>query len=164
MRIKQVVAALSLVMVAATAAHAAGAKPTVGVIEFKNESGAGWWSGGVGWELSGMLSALIGAGMGFVFLGLTAASILLADRVTGSDLLSPAYFGIVIGSWMLKFIVFLVLIFTLRDVDFIEPTVLFVCLVAAVIGGLVTDIIAVTRSRVPYVDVTLPSKDEIPDL
>jgi|JI8StandDraft_2_1071088.scaffolds.fasta_scaffold31360_4 hypothetical protein len=115
-------------------------------------------------ELSGMLSALIGAGMGFVFLGLTAASILLADRVTGSDLLSPAYFGIVIGSWMLKFIVFLVLIFTLRDVDFIEPTVLFVCLVAAVIGGLVTDIIAVTRSRVPYVDVTLPSKDEIPDL
>jgi len=43
--------------------------------------------------------------------------------------------------------------------------VLFVCLVTAVIGGLVTDIIAVTRSRVPYVsDVRLPSKDEIPDL
>lgn len=115
-------------------------------------------------ELPGMLSALIGAGMGFVFLALTAASILLADRVTGSDLLSPAYFGIVIGSWILKFIVFLVLVFTLRDLDFIEPGVLFACLVAAVIGGLVTDIVAVTRSRVPYVDVTLPSKDEIPDL
>lgn len=115
-------------------------------------------------ELPGMLSALIGAGMGFVFLALTAASILLADRVTGSDLLSPAYFGIVIGSWILKFIVFLVLIFTLRDAEFVEPVVLFVCLVAAVLGGLVTDIVAVTRSRVPYVDVTLPSKDEIPDL
>lgn len=31
-------------------------KPVVGVAEFKNESGAGWWRGGVGWELSGMLS------------------------------------------------------------------------------------------------------------
>ncbi|WP_439563695.1 hypothetical protein [Microcella sp.] len=116
-------------------------------------------------ELPGMLSALIGAGMGFVFLGLTAASILLADRVTGSDLLSPAYFGIVIGAWILKFVVFLALVFTLRDAAFVEPVVLFVCLVAAVIGGLVTDIIAVTRSRVPYVsDVRLPGKDEIPDL
>lgn len=116
-------------------------------------------------ELPGMLSALIGAGMGFVFLGLTAASILLADRVTGSDLLSPAYFGIVIGAWIIKFIVFLVLVFSLRDASFVEPTVLFFTLVAAVLGGLVTDIVAVTRSRVPYVsDVRLPSKDEIPDL
>ena len=31
-------------------------KPVIGVAEFKNESGAGWWRGGVGWELSGMLS------------------------------------------------------------------------------------------------------------
>ena len=103
--------------------------------------------------------------MGFVFLGLTAASILLADRVTGSDLLSPAYFGIVIGSWIVKFVVFLVLVFSLRDAPFVEPTVLFITLVAAVVGGLVTDMVAVTRSRVPYVsDVRLPSKDEIPDL
>ena len=35
---------------------AAADKPVVGVVEFKNESGAGWWSGGVGWELAGMLS------------------------------------------------------------------------------------------------------------
>ncbi len=116
-------------------------------------------------ELEGMLSALIGAGMGFVFLGLTAASILLADRVTGSDLLSPAYFGIVIGAWIVKFVLFLVLVFSLRDAAFIEPTVLFFTLVAAVLGGLITDIIAVTGSRVPYVsDVRLPGKDEIPDL
>jgi curli biogenesis system outer membrane secretion channel CsgG len=37
-------------------ASAAGVKPAVGVAEFKNESGAAWWRGGVGWELSGMLS------------------------------------------------------------------------------------------------------------
>ncbi|HOX71600.1 CsgG/HfaB family protein [Dokdonella sp.] len=37
-------------------ALAQGGKPAVGVAEFKNESGAAWWRGGVGWELSGMLS------------------------------------------------------------------------------------------------------------
>lgn len=39
-------------------------RPVLGVAEFKNESGAGWWGGGVGWDLSGMLSnelASIGA-------------------------------------------------------------------------------------------------------
>jgi curli biogenesis system outer membrane secretion channel CsgG len=33
-----------------------GAKPVIAVAEFMNESGAAWWRGGVGWELSGMLS------------------------------------------------------------------------------------------------------------
>lgn len=41
--------------VSATALAQSG-KPSVGVAEFKNESGAAWWRGGVGWELSGMLS------------------------------------------------------------------------------------------------------------
>ena len=41
---------------ASDALAARGQKPVVAVAEFKNESGAAWWSGGVGWELSGMLS------------------------------------------------------------------------------------------------------------
>jgi len=32
------------------------AKPVLGVAEFTNETAAGWWGGGIGWELSGMLS------------------------------------------------------------------------------------------------------------
>jgi curli biogenesis system outer membrane secretion channel CsgG len=51
---------LALAMVAtgfAQGALAAGdGRPTVGVAEFTNQSGAAWWRGGVGWELSGMLS------------------------------------------------------------------------------------------------------------
>ena len=31
-------------------------KPSVAVLEFTNESGAAWWRGGVGWELSSMLT------------------------------------------------------------------------------------------------------------
>jgi curli biogenesis system outer membrane secretion channel CsgG len=51
---------VALALWGALAADAAmaqrGGKPVVAVAEFKNESGAGWWRGGVGWELSGMLS------------------------------------------------------------------------------------------------------------
>jgi curli biogenesis system outer membrane secretion channel CsgG len=44
------------VLAADAALARGGAKPVIAVVEFKNESGAGWWRGGVGWELAGMLS------------------------------------------------------------------------------------------------------------
>ena len=54
---------LAVVMTVAAFAVAEGAwaaggdnRPVVGVAEFTNQSGAAWWRGGVGWELSGMLS------------------------------------------------------------------------------------------------------------
>ena len=49
---------VAIVVVTALGAQAAVArdKPSIGVAEFRNESGAGWWRGGVGWELSGMLA------------------------------------------------------------------------------------------------------------
>lgn len=50
------VAALGLASLVAVAAASAADRPAIGVAEFKNESGAAWWRGGVGWELSGMLS------------------------------------------------------------------------------------------------------------
>lgn len=101
---------------------------------------------------TGVLSALIGAGMAAVFLGITAFSILLASRY---DIL--AFFGIVMGAWLLKFILFLVLAVALRDQDFIDQTVMFVTLVVGVIGTLVVDMVVVARSRLPYVsDIALP--------
>lgn len=49
---------LALVLIGALVSQMAMAqnKPSIGVAEFRNESGAGWWRGGVGWELSGMLA------------------------------------------------------------------------------------------------------------
>ena len=32
-------------------------KPVIGVVEFSNTSGAYWWRGGMGWELSGMVTS-----------------------------------------------------------------------------------------------------------
>ena len=47
---------LALAGIATAGSVFAAGKPSIGVAEFKNESGAAWWRGGVGWELSGMLS------------------------------------------------------------------------------------------------------------
>lgn len=104
----------------------------------------------------GVLSALIGTVMAAVFLGITSASILLANRSTSSDMFSPAFFGIVLGGWLLKFIVFLILVFVLRDQPWVEPIVLFLSIVASVVGSLVVDVLVLATTRTPYVDVELP--------
>jgi hypothetical protein len=99
----------------------------------------------------GLVSALIGTAMAFVFLAVTAASIILANRSTKSDIFSPAFFGIVLGGWLLKFVVFLVLVFLLKDQPWIDNVVLFLSIVAGVLGSLVVDVLVVARARVPYV-------------
>lgn len=113
----------------------------------------------VGW--TGVAGALVGTGMAVVFLGITAASILLANRFIGSDLYVGAFFGIVLGSWLLKFVAFIVLLFALKGQPWLDPTVTFICLVAGVIGSLAVDVVVVSRSRVPYAsDVRLPGDDD----
>lgn len=105
----------------------------------------------------GLLGGLIGTLMAVVFMGITAASILAANRFASSDLFVGAFFGIVLGGWILKFIVFIVLVVVLRDADWLNPTVLFLSLVAGVLASLVVDVLVVAKSRLPYVsDVELP--------
>jgi hypothetical protein len=92
-----------------------------------------------------------------VFMGITAGSILLANRFAGSDLFVGAFFGIVLGGWLLKFIVFIILVVLLRGVDWLDPVVLFLAIVAGVIGSLVVDVLVVARARLPYAsDTQLP--------
>jgi hypothetical protein len=108
-----------------------------------------------GWV--GVTSALIGTLMAAVFLSITALSILIANRFIGSDLFVGLFFGIVLGGWIVKFVLFIVLALLLRDQPWINPVVLFLSLIAGVIGSLVVDMIVVFRSRMPYAsDVTLP--------
>ena len=109
---------------------------------------AGFFVAGV----AGIVSALIGAAMAGVFLGITAGSILLASRY---DVI--AFFGIVMGAWLLKFVIFLVLALALRDQPWIDARVMFLTLVVGVVGTLVVDMVVVAKSRMPYVDVPLPT-------
>ncbi len=96
------------------------------------------------------MSAVIGTLMAVVFMGITAASILLANRFASSDVFVGVFFGIVLGGWLLKFLVFIVLVVVLRDAPWLNPTVLFLSLVAGVIASLVVDVLVVSKSRMPY--------------
>lgn len=107
--------------------------------------------------VEGFVSALIGTVMAVVFMGITAASILVANRYANSELFVGIFFGIVLGGWILKFIVFIVLVVVLRDAAWLNPTVLFLSIVAGVLASLVVDVLVVAKSRLPYVtDVELP--------
>jgi len=53
---KKLVLGVALALVADSAFAAGDGRPTIGVAEFTNQSGAAWWHGGVGWDLADMLS------------------------------------------------------------------------------------------------------------
>jgi hypothetical protein len=110
--------------------------------------------------LAGMLGALVGSALGFAMLGLTPVSIMWGFKLGKGDLLSPGFFSAVLGTWLVKFVVFLAVVFWLGDQEWLDSTTLFLTIVAAVVAGLVTDLAVVAKSRMPYVsDVTLPGED-----
>ncbi len=109
--------------------------------------------------IPGLLGGLFGALLAAVFLGLTAGSMLFAGRVTKGDTTSPTFFGIVLGVWLLKLVVFVVAAILFRRIDWIDAYVFFFAVIAAVLGSLVADIVAFLTARVPYVsDVVLPGE------
>lgn len=107
----------------------------------------------------GLVSALVGTVMAILFTGLTAASILVANRFSGTEFFTAIFFAVVMGAWIVKFAIFLVLVFLLRDAEWINPTVMFICIIAGVLGSLIVDVVVVATSRMGYVsDVTLPGE------
>jgi hypothetical protein len=108
-----------------------------------------------GWP--GLVGGLLGAVASAIFLGLTAASMLVGGRITKGDLGSPVFFGIVLGTWLIKLVLFVVLAIWLRSQTWLDPRVFFLAVIVSVIGSLAIDVLAFARSRVPYVsDVQLP--------
>ena len=107
--------------------------------------------------LAGMLGAFVGAALGYALLGLTPLSIMWGFKLGKGDVLSPGFFSAVLGTWLLKFVVFLAAVFWLGDQEWLDRVVLFITIVASVLASLVTDLVVVARSRMPYVsDITLP--------
>ena len=107
--------------------------------------------------LAGMLGAFVGAALGYALLGLTPLSIMWGFRLGKGDVLSPGFFSAVLGTWLLKFVVFLAAVFWLGDQEWLDRLVLFITIVASVLVSLITDLVVVARSRMPYVsDITLP--------
>ncbi len=96
--------------------------------------------------LPGLFSALIGAAMALLFVSLTALSVLV-----GGKLNLGGFFAVVMGGWLLKIVIFLILVATLKGADFINGPTLFITLVASILGSLVLDTMAVTKARIPVV-------------
>jgi len=110
-------------------------------------------------ELPGLLAGLLGAAVGFAFVGVTALSIMLAIRLTRNDPSSPLFFAVIMGAWLLKLVGFIAFVAIFRNVAAFDPVVLFVCLIAAAIGSVAVDVVAVLRSRIPYVSPAMPHGD-----
>jgi hypothetical protein len=96
---------------------------------------------------NGVVSALIGSALAFVFGALTVISMLVGRRLS-----LAGFFGVVMGGWLVKLIGFALLARALQGVDFINGPVLFLTLVAAILGSLAIDSIAVLSARIPVVE------------
>ncbi|SMH34793.1 hypothetical protein SAMN06295885_1034 [Rathayibacter oskolensis] len=94
----------------------------------------------------GAIGALLGAVVGGVMLALTAASILVANRL---DI--GGFFAVVLGTWLAKFVLFVIAAVVLRDQPWLNSTAMFVTIIVAVLGSLVIDVVVVSRSRMPNV-------------
>lgn len=109
---------------------------------------------GIGWLVDGsrgLVGGVIGAGIGGVLLALTVGSIAFANRYIDSPSYIVIFFGIVLGSWVVKFIGFIVAAVLLRDQPWLNPTVLFFGIVAGVLVSIAIDVIVVSKSRIPIV-------------
>lgn len=113
---------------------------------------------------TGLVSALVGVVLSALFLGITAGSILFANRWNGDPIYPTLFYAIVLGGWLLKFVIFLVALFLLKDQPWLHTQVFFLALVAGVVAMLIVDVFVMMKMRIPYVsDATLPGADSLTD-
>ncbi|QWC17023.1 hypothetical protein KKR89_05240 [Cellulomonas dongxiuzhuiae] len=95
----------------------------------------------------GVWGALIGVGLALVFSGTTVVAML-------RTLHSPPHTmaAVVMGTWLAKVLVVVVVLALLRDHDFYSRGVLAAVLALGVVASAVLDFRAVNNGRVPYVE------------
>jgi hypothetical protein len=69
------------------------------------------------------------------------------------------FYGVVLGSSVVKLVVFFVFMYWLRGQPWFDAWVFFFTVIVAVLGSLVIDGLAFVRAR-PAIDVPLPGGDE----
>lgn len=107
----------------------------------------GLGAGGLLAGLPGVWGALIGVGLALVFSGTTVVAML---RTLHSPPATMA--AVVMGTWLAKVLVVVVVLALLRDHDFYSRGVLAAVLALGVVGSAVLDFRAVQNGRVPYVE------------
>ena len=111
------------------------ALPVVSVIGFLIDGAAGAWG------------AALGLAIPAVFFTITVAVALGTARAR-----TEVFGAVVLGSWLVKIVLLIAVMVALRDADFFNKTIFFVCFVIGIVGYLFTEAMIVIRTRVPYVE------------
>lgn len=110
--------------------------------------------GGIGFLIGGspgLIGGALGAAIAGVFFGLTVGSIAFANRFISNPNYLILFFAIVVGGWLLKFVLFIVAVLMLSGQPWLEPKILFFSLVAGVLVSLVLDSFIMLKSRIPII-------------
>jgi F0F1-type ATP synthase assembly protein I len=97
--------------------------------------------------VDGLWTALIGSTIALAFTSLTVLSVLFGARLP-----LGGFYGLVLGGWLLKIVLFAVLMAALQRMEFIHGPTLFFAIVLSVLGSLGIDSWVVLRSRIPTID------------
>jgi hypothetical protein len=98
------------------------------------------------YQLPGVFSALLGAGVSALFGTMTILSIWF-----GGKLSLNGFYATVLGGWLLKFLLFAGVLLALQNAEGFAGPVFFFAVVATVLGGLAIDSWLVLKGRVPTV-------------
>lgn len=97
-------------------------------------------------DLPGIWGVLIGAAIGGGFVLLTVISVLATANTTPSTTMA-----VVLGSWMLKLVVLIAVLFVLRGMDFYDTAALGVTVILALIVVLGSEVWGIMTTRATYV-------------
>lgn len=95
--------------------------------------------------LPGVWAALVGSSASFAFMALTTLSVSIGSRLGTGGLM-----GLVLGGWLVKMLLFMVLFAYLNQAEWLSNQarpIVFFTVVAAVLGGLALDGWVVAKSR-----------------
>ena len=95
---------------------------------------------------AGVWGAVVGVALAGFFCATTIWSML---RTVGAS--PTAMAGVVMGAWVAKLVVLIVVLAVLRGRDFYQPWVLMAVVAVGAIGSSLLDYRAVSRGRIPYV-------------
>ena len=102
------------------------------------------WGAAAG--LQGLSGVVLGAAIGGSFVLFTAVSVLLTSRSTPATTMA-----VVLGSWLLKIVVLVIVLFAIRDLDIYHTVSLFVTVVVVLVSTLGTEVWAIVTSKVTFV-------------
>jgi hypothetical protein len=107
-------------------------------------------AGGIGWLIdssAGFWGGVLGIAIPVGFFSITVIVALLTLHVR------PEIFGAaILGSWIIKLILLIVVLAVLSGADFYNRTIFFIAFVLGTVGYLVAEAVIVVRSRVPYLE------------